>query len=1411
VTMSGTVVAEFLFSGYEGELKDLNGPYTKSDKENHGRPIYAKIGTNQGHKVQMYYWDQRDGDQLHGWWIAPEVGGAHVWAMNPNGSETPPSAGWKVPWHGGVNDKVSCAAYGKRVNAVDGTRESKKAKKDKKEKKDDKDKDKDEAPPPVPPPPPPAAAGPGIFQEWQQQTGISMPWNAVDQLVTGESGEAPAISLPPAQTSLVNDEENLAKSMPVELRKAEFERRTEAQQIKAYDDRLLALAQQGKQLAESATGRMEEIKENPNFKTLLTDKSDGQYTSEDLRHRTDELDRVLTTVIRQIQTSKLATSNKILEGEGVIKGSKIPIALWPEIRKKLTNYVKIQDDLLKEAKEWRIRKEDKEAVLWTKAADSLVDELEGVLAQAEKDVEKLKDASALLSADLSEHLPTNDLLAAASATEVWIGISTKTVHIASLAITEKIPLFKNASPAAFQKFRQLQSRVPGWNEEIQKIQKASLEADKKGRKIQAQEEKAKQEAKEREKKQRFDKWNQNMIDDAWAEVYVVDDLLETAAKEAVNEIPSKDTTEKARYAMVALEKSVEDFIMKPDASNRTREILSSTMGVKVRELRERVTECMRKINDFEFNQNMDLIMNLAGKMIAFMATNKKTERELFEILSKGANVVTAVQVRAWCEVVLEANKEEVTTAIEHADFPRPMTKQTLTLEEFAILFRVYFQACQGATLISPKGDTIEVPVGTLVMLNGPPENKMVPVKAVYGDGSGTMNLDEPGWIRAPCFYKCVTQTCLTDSFKMSNFRIVKRLKLGDRVRVIDPPKVCEVTGVCRMKAQCLNDGKIGYCTLTKSGGYRYFKADPFGRDLREEEKALPSLEGVHCVEGEPIEALKNGEYVLCHLGNVQTNNSIVEVLWPDETIGRVSRKEIRIRGTNQKARLSTRHLSEFVGRIIAKAFEEMKKVVIPDKALLDTEGATLPSDAIRAMGEDLDRQAREGSQILDDLVKYLKDRAQEEAMTKHMINGLGDVAIEHNRIMEELNEFRIAAAKMMQDEINKARAVEMEREEAERVAREKEMEERYKGIMDKGRDLIECLEKLCEVTFGPDSCLLELGMHYEKMEKQRALCEQYFGEEVEMAKKEPGKDPETSATVLNMITLQQRGDPEHNPKIADAFRTLRQRMDDLHAKSHDDALTEIRTYMMKTCAGMSLQETVSTVFDRLCVEIEQAPEPIDVKAETKKEDPDVKQEERTKLKLEETEEQTITMVKVVELKRYEREFFMFSKPTLDVVRSLPWPLKKDQFQLAFLALARVVGGASAEITDENGVVVFVLEVHNLLEVDNARAMDITPDEATLRVRVFGKDKVEGLISKSRVQMLGLKYDIMKETVLTARADLGNLRVLTRLKKGDKVIAVSLPRITGRLLRMRATTLDGTVGWMSMVGNDVDYVNPVIWS
>lgn len=57
--------------------------------------------------TQIYFWDERDGVQLRGWWVAPEVGGSNVWAMSTATSPMPPHSGWRVPWHGDVNKKVT--------------------------------------------------------------------------------------------------------------------------------------------------------------------------------------------------------------------------------------------------------------------------------------------------------------------------------------------------------------------------------------------------------------------------------------------------------------------------------------------------------------------------------------------------------------------------------------------------------------------------------------------------------------------------------------------------------------------------------------------------------------------------------------------------------------------------------------------------------------------------------------------------------------------------------------------------------------------------------------------------------------------------------------------------------------------------------------------------------------------------------------------------------------------------------------------------------------------------------------------------------------------------------------------------------------------------------------------------------
>ena len=76
-----------------------------------GRPTEMAFSSRRPKKVMVYFWDDRDGAQLQGWWVSPEVGGANVWAMNPEGlnDNEPPQKGWKVPWHGEVDSKVVCA------------------------------------------------------------------------------------------------------------------------------------------------------------------------------------------------------------------------------------------------------------------------------------------------------------------------------------------------------------------------------------------------------------------------------------------------------------------------------------------------------------------------------------------------------------------------------------------------------------------------------------------------------------------------------------------------------------------------------------------------------------------------------------------------------------------------------------------------------------------------------------------------------------------------------------------------------------------------------------------------------------------------------------------------------------------------------------------------------------------------------------------------------------------------------------------------------------------------------------------------------------------------------------------------------------------------------------------------------
>merc|ERR1712151_802485 len=79
--------------------------------ENHGKVVYKREDKSKGLEIFIYFWDDRDGDGLCGWWFGPSVGGEQVWAYHPSRTAAPPPASeWNVPHDGAIDPSFSVKA-----------------------------------------------------------------------------------------------------------------------------------------------------------------------------------------------------------------------------------------------------------------------------------------------------------------------------------------------------------------------------------------------------------------------------------------------------------------------------------------------------------------------------------------------------------------------------------------------------------------------------------------------------------------------------------------------------------------------------------------------------------------------------------------------------------------------------------------------------------------------------------------------------------------------------------------------------------------------------------------------------------------------------------------------------------------------------------------------------------------------------------------------------------------------------------------------------------------------------------------------------------------------------------------------------------------------------------------------------
>ncbi|CAE7911230.1 unnamed protein product [Symbiodinium necroappetens] len=81
------------------------------DSLNHGKVVYKKREKSRGLDVLIYFWDERDGPELCGWWFGPNVGGDQVWAYHPSRTAgTPPASEWNVPHDGDIDPSFTVSA-----------------------------------------------------------------------------------------------------------------------------------------------------------------------------------------------------------------------------------------------------------------------------------------------------------------------------------------------------------------------------------------------------------------------------------------------------------------------------------------------------------------------------------------------------------------------------------------------------------------------------------------------------------------------------------------------------------------------------------------------------------------------------------------------------------------------------------------------------------------------------------------------------------------------------------------------------------------------------------------------------------------------------------------------------------------------------------------------------------------------------------------------------------------------------------------------------------------------------------------------------------------------------------------------------------------------------------------------------
>lgn len=799
-------MATLSVSGFTGHLLALNGNYTQQ-ADNHGKPTYKKHAEKDGTtQCCVYYWDERDGEALAGWWMAPEVGGEQVWSHCVSRNPTPPTRGWKVPWHtatpdnrvvlelkqaGSMGGGMQQGGYGQQKRGYE---------------------------------PPQQQHQQNKFQrtnQYGQQQSHHQQGGHVQQGNYGGSTQHQSHH----QQNQYSKPDMGGKGQG----KGGYGQQNQTQAQQRYGEGGYGQYQQQHQSQQQSQheARQKQQKEHKlnqiNTQITTAETAMAKLTGKEAEEPNFDKNRAMQGAKNSISGAQRSIDTHVKAG-GLDEAS---VSMPRQKLKKLETELNKFEESLKQQQKAKLEQ----------IKTSYVNELTALVTESEKRVEKSKDAAVLFTCEMAEHIKPEETMAAKEKTDAEANPATESIKKCKDLMQQKEKEFRVFPAAEVQPIRDsvkpLQTRLQTAEKELVALKNQAMTAVRKAQQQLAKEKREREQEEARKERERVQTWNRELVSFAF-QINLVGE-----------EIARSNSTDKDADTLKALESKLRGLKNEMKRRSEMKECHPQSKQ-KAQQTMGRLDQHLKKISNIVKeldNKNQDAVRR-AGILVASALRKKIAESDLDTLFASVTLNTNKLDKGKFERMIKNLEIEDVASVSVplFKDICKSTGLDLTVLDKDAFSLHVvnaYHSVVKATSLTTeqcPKSTRISTleEDSVVQVLEGPVEVEgamrvKLSIERKAGaaeEGWATMRYNGEDLIsKYSPHYTVLSETVLTNTFALKGFKVVRRIKADEKFRAIGIPVYNKESDMWRINGMTDEKENV-WVTIVGNRGTSLLKNNP---------------------------------------------------------------------------------------------------------------------------------------------------------------------------------------------------------------------------------------------------------------------------------------------------------------------------------------------------------------------------------------------------------------------------------------------------------------------------------------------------------------------------------------------------------------------------------------------------------